>query len=292
VRLNEQCPLCATDGKKLFRRHGFWIIECLICTHRWAKGGLPDKHVLTVYGDSYFQGGGAGYPDYIGEGPLLRAHGQRYGRLLKGYAPIGTVLDVGAAAGFVLQGFQDEGWKTRGIEPNTSMAVFANEQLGIDVTAGSFEEYSTGELFDLVSMIQILPHFQDPKNAIGQAARLTKAGGHLLIETWNRRSLTAIVCGRRWHEYSPPSVLHWFTPDSVRSLAEEFGYVEIATGRPKKRLSGAHMKSLLMFKLEGTSLRRSVCALISMIPDRLTLPYPAEDLFWSLFQLSDFKKTE
>ena len=73
------------------------------------------NHTQTVYGDDYFNSGGAGYPDYLGESKLLRAHGKRYANLLKRYIDTGTMLDVGAAAGFILQGFIDCGWKGCGI---------------------------------------------------------------------------------------------------------------------------------------------------------------------------------
>ena len=285
MNLNQNCPLCAADGQELFQVHGFWIRECPICIHRWATVGTTDGHVDRVYDDTYFTGGGAGYPDYISEGPLLRDHGRRYAQLINRYVQPGTVLDVGAAAGFFLQGFADMGWEVRGIEPNETMARYAGELSGIHVTTGVFEEYDDGERFDLVSMIQVLPHLVDPKKAMVRAALLTKPGGHLLIETWNRRSWTARLWGKRWHEYSPPSVLHWFTPSSVQNLAEEAGFTEIATGRPKKRLSGAHLKSLLKFKLENVPLNRLIRFFVAPIPNRLTLPYPAEDLFWSLFQI-------
>jgi hypothetical protein len=39
-----------------------------------------------------------------------------------------------------------------------------------------------------------------------------------IIETWNRDDWVARLLGRHWHEYSPPSVLHWFNPDGLRRL--------------------------------------------------------------------------
>jgi len=78
--------------------------------------------VARIYDDDYFQGGKAGYPDYLAEADLLRCHGRWYGRLLAKYMQPGRVLDIGAAAGFILQGFQDCGWKGNGVEPNQRMA--------------------------------------------------------------------------------------------------------------------------------------------------------------------------
>ena len=63
-----------------------------------------------VYRDDYFNGGGAGYSDYASEAEMLRGRGRDYGFKLARHARPGRMLDVGAAAGFILQGFVDQGW--------------------------------------------------------------------------------------------------------------------------------------------------------------------------------------
>jgi Zn ribbon nucleic-acid-binding protein len=128
--LGVNCPLCASDGRRLFRANDIWIRECLACAHRWAELGCTAGHVDRVYDDSYFLEGGAGYPDYIRAGSLVREHGRDYARLLKATSiPGSRLLAVGVAAGFDLLGFKDEGWECTGIEPNKRMAGFARKQL-------------------------------------------------------------------------------------------------------------------------------------------------------------------
>jgi SAM-dependent methyltransferase len=240
--------------------------------------------VERIYDDSYFTGGGAGYSDYIRHARLIRAHGRRYGRLLNSFMSPGTILDVGAAAGFVLQGFGDEGWTGDGIEPNSSMLRYARDQEGLSVSYGILEQFSSSKKYDVVSLIQVLGHFVDPVAALRRAAEATKPGGYWLIETWDRESWTARIFGRRWHEYSPPSVLHWFTPASVKRLSQRFGFEEIARGRPTKRLNGGHLKSLLKFKSGDRSSKGIAAHLLSLIPDDILIPYHSEDLFWMLLR--------
>src|SRR5205085_11122433 len=110
--------------------------------------------------------------------------------------------------------------------------------------------------FDLVLMLQVLPHFVDPAAALQKAARLVRPGGHLLIETWDRESWTARLSGRRWHEYSPPSVLHWFSRGGVARLASAAGFEEVAIGRPSKWIAAAHTKSGLRHKSEASFFNR------------------------------------
>jgi SAM-dependent methyltransferase len=213
---------------------------------------------------------------------MLSDRGRWYAQLLERHVERGSVLEVGCAAGFWLAALVELGWTGRGVEPNATMAEHARERLGLDVTTGTLETLSGAERFDLVAMIQVLAHFTDPRRALGLAVERLRPGGHLLVESWDRRSLTARTFGSRWHEYSPPSVLHWFSPASLSQLGASFGLVEVARGRPRKRIAARHAKSLLGYKL-GPLVRSA----ISIVPDRLSLPYPFDDLFWMLLRIRD-----
>jgi SAM-dependent methyltransferase len=212
--------------------------------------------------------------------------------MLARYMPPGTVLDVGAAAGFILHGLIDSGWRGEGIEPNAQMAAYARTQLQVRVHVGSFEQFQPGTTYDLITMIQVMAHFLAPRQVLQKARTLLRPGGYVLIETWNRASWTARCWGWHWHEYSPPSVVQWFTPEGLGQLAAQSGFQEVARGRPGKWLSGAHAKSLVGHVLPDSGLGRWAYRLLQVIPDRLAIPYPAEDLFWMLLQRSSHEKRE
>lgn len=275
------CPLCQSESKLVFEAKGFPVRDCAGCSHRFAEVATGETHVAEVYADEYFTGGGAGYADYLAEGAMLRDRGRAYAKLLSKHAKPGKILDVGAAAGFVLQGFADEGWRGVGVEPNETMAKFGGENFGLEIFVGALENFAARERFDVVSMIQVAAHFQNPRRAFEAAFDLLDSDGYLLIETWNRASLTARIFGSHWHEYSPPSVLHWFSPESLSAFLREFGFEKIAQGRPPKKISGEHAKSLLKYRFGEKSRLNS---LLKIIPDKINFPYPAEDLFWALYR--------
>jgi SAM-dependent methyltransferase len=278
-----RCPLCSGPSRPRFAKHGVGIRDCERCGHRFADLPAGDDHVARTYGDDYFAGGGAGYRDYLAEGPILRDRGRWYARLLARHAAPGRALDVGCAAGFWLAGLVDAGWSGSGIEPNARMAAHARDVLGLDVRAGALEGLDARAAFDLVSLIQVVAHLRDVRGTLAVAARAVKPGGHLLVETWDRDSLSARWLGRHWHEYSPPSVLHWFSADSLSRLGAELGLVELGRGRPRKRLLAGHAKSLLAHKYGDSGLGRAFLSVVAVVPDSLSLPYPGDDLFWMLF---------
>ncbi len=280
----KHCLLCGGEARSLFDKDGYDICRCAHCDHVFADYLPPRDHVGRVYGEKYFFGGGAGYPNYFREEKILRAHGRRYGKLLARYMMPGEVLDVGAAAGFVLQGLQEQGWQGKGLEPNPRMAKFAREQLGLAVASTTLEEYRTSECFDLINMVQVLAHFTDLAAALRNAVRLTKPGGYWLVETWNRASWMARLFGRNWHEFSPPSVLHWFSPASLRRLLAQYGMHEVAIGRPAKRIAVVHAKTLLQHKLGNGPIGRVLSGMLEILPEHAALPYPAFDLFWGIYR--------
>src|ERR1041385_7100550 len=98
------CPICDASPHRVFQKHGYWILECPNCHHRFCEIQASEAHAKTVYDDGYFTEGGAGYSDYLAESRLLTEHGEWYGKLLQKYTTPGRLLDVGAAAGFILKG--------------------------------------------------------------------------------------------------------------------------------------------------------------------------------------------
>lgn len=266
-------------------KHDYPIHTCEHCKHQFVEITQSPQHTETIYEDSYFFDGGSGYNDYTLESDLLIAHGERYGNLLKKYTPPGEVFDVGAAAGFILKGLTQAGWVGSGIEPNDTMAQYARQTLKIDIETGIFEQYEAVKKYDLVTMIQVIAHFYDVRKALEVTQHMLKENGLLLIETWDRESLPARLLGANWHEYSPPSVVNWFSIDGLTSLVTQFGFEEVARGKPSKWINGAHAKSLVQYKIDNVAGGKIFNKFLNIVPDNLKIPYPSLDLFWILYRL-------
>ena len=280
------CPLCATPSPA----HVLAYHRCPACTHQFLDFSPPEDHTEQQYGDDYFTGGGDGYADYLAERDLLIARGKFYAKKLarRTGGSSGELLDVGSAAGFVAKGFQQQGWSVTGVEPGAAMAAHANEQEGVPTVCSSVEGFETEKRFDVVTLIQVIAHLEDPAAILGRAKSLLKPGGHLLVETWDSGSITARALKKRWHEYNPPSVLHAFTRRSLLRLAEARGFDLVAGRRTVKSIQAAHGKAVLEHKFGGSRafgwLGRP---LLRLLPGGLRVPYPADDLFWMCFRAKD-----
>lgn len=284
LRESHICPVCGCNSEIRFVKKGFPIRDCIDCGHRFAGIAVEEDHVERVYADSYFHGSAGEYPDYLAEREILISHGERYARILDRYMEPGTILDVGAAGGFILKGFEERGWQGQGLEPNATMANHARQHLGIPVETGTIEQTQINGQYDLISMIQVVAHFVDPRRAFAAANELTEPGGYWLIESWDRVSRIAKILGKGWHEYNPPSVLHWFSIESLGEFVESFGMQEIARGRPPKWISPLHAKSIAKGALGDSALAGLITQGLKAIPQRLALPYMLDDIFWILYQ--------
>ena len=271
------CLLCGSEARECFQCSGIPIYQCAACRHRFAVPSEAETHVSETYGDDYFFGEGAGYENYLDEGDLLIARGEEYARLLAKHIERGSVVDVGSAAGFLLRGMVNAGWRGMGVEPNLQLSTYARDVLHVESTCSTFENFGSDSTFDAVSMIQVISHFMDPTSAISKAAKLLRTHGLLLIEAWDRSSWTARLLGRRWHEYSPPSVLHWFTKARLQALLCESGFEIVASGRPRRRIQIGHARSLVRYKYGLPAALPLYC-----LPKKLELPYMGDDLCWIL----------
>jgi len=276
------CECCGGRSSPYRRIREYTYRRCASCGYLFLDGD-PSREQLDLYGDAYFEGGGAGYEDYTSEETLLRESGSWYAQRLQRFMPATCLLDVGCAAGYLMAGFAQHEWTCAGVEPNARMASIARAQ-GFHVHEGALESIASLERFDLISMIQVVAHFYDLHSAFRAASDAAAPNGSWLVETWNARSLTARFLGAQWHEFSPPSVLRIFTPAALDALAARYGFFPVAGGRPRKRILAEHAKSLLAAKARDGRLMRALAAAARVIPDKTRIPYPGEDLFWRLYR--------
>ncbi|MBC8343983.1 MAG: class I SAM-dependent methyltransferase [Bacteroidetes bacterium] len=291
LKAKEYQKICdCQSGIKRFTKNSFSIYDCQICKHRFAKVDKDlHQHISETYNDLYFYGGNDGYPDYLLDKEILINRGKYYSKILNKLINTGKVLDIGSASGFVLKGFTEMDWDGVGVEPNKSMAEYGRSELNLNIHNTSFEEFESEEKFDLIIMIQVIGHFYDLHKVLNKSHQLLKDDGLILVESWDRDSRVARLFGESWHEYSPPSVLHWFSIKSIQSVFEQHGLKAIKFGRPLKNLSIKHASSLLEGKSKSRLLKNLYNILGNSILGKFTFLYAPLDLFWMIFNKKKYE---
>ena len=269
------------------QKGGFPIVECKKCGHRFSEINGSENHVASVYSDEYFFDGKDGYPNYIDQKDILYNYGRWYAKVIGKYIKPGKMLAVGCAAGFILKGFEKSGWEVNGLEPNDTMASYGREYLGLNINTGSLETYESSERFDVIEMIQVIGHFYDLDKAMAKLSTLLNKNGLVLVESWDMESPVARLLGSHWHEYSPPSVVHWFSDKTLKELFRYYGFELISKGRPKKKINIKHALSLIEGKLSNFIFKKKFFNLLNHLFGRFNINYPPLDLKWYLFRKLD-----
>jgi 2-polyprenyl-3-methyl-5-hydroxy-6-metoxy-1,4-benzoquinol methylase len=215
---------------------------------------------------------------------MLIKRGEYYAGKMSKYMQSGKMLDVGAAAGFLIKGFENRGWRATGIEPNNSMVEYGKKVIGVNTKKGTIKTVELEDKFDLVILIQVMGHIYDLHSSMNRIYNFLKPNGYVLIETWNKDSFMAKIFGKHWHEYSPPGTSNFFSKKTLDQLMVEHNFSKIAGGMPKKSIYSNHAKSLIKHKLYESKGLKWLAGIISLIPKNLVLPYPSEDLFWVLYK--------
>ncbi len=276
---------CGEEKTLLFKKKDFSILECKKCLHRYSRVSDVQRHLSNVYCDDYFfSGKAAGYSNYMDEKDVLYRHGMRYARIVSKYRDPGKILDVGCAAGFILKGFEKYGWASYGIEPNNTVAGYGRSKLNLNITTASLETFDTNEQFDLITMIQVIGHFYDLDKALQSASRLLKPNGLVLVESWNMKSKVARLFGKRWHEYSPPSVVNWFSDKTLAQLFNYYGFKIVTKGRPTKKINIKHAISLIDEKTPNFIFKKKLISSLTRLIGKFNLIYPPLDLKWYIFR--------
>ena len=117
-----------------------------------------------------------------------------YRRVLQKLAELspqkGRLLDVGCAKGVFLDVARREGWQPIGLEISSFASQYARDNFGLEVFTGTLEEAPWLDAsFDVITMLDVIEHSTDPSHVLLQARRLLRAGGILVIEMPNARSI-------------------------------------------------------------------------------------------------------
>jgi SAM-dependent methyltransferase len=222
-----KCAVCDSGPARFKLRKGkVDILECPACGLAfWVP---PDEfRPEDVYDAAYFDGvdHGHGFSDYAGMETTFRAS---FAARLERIGPptnTGRLLDVGAALGFAVSEAQKIGWNAVGLEISQSAARQAANTTGGKVAVGnSLAAPFVSACFEVVTMWDVLEHLSDPHRAIAEMSRLVRPGGQLVLTTTDVGSLVARLSGSRWHLYTLPEHLYFFTRRSLEILCKAHGF--------------------------------------------------------------------
>jgi SAM-dependent methyltransferase len=214
---------CRVCGGKLTcypARRQLSLARCTLCGVVCLEPQPAATQLARRFRGGYFTGGEVdSYSDYRRLEPSYRRHSRsllrRIGALVG--SRVGSLIEIGCAAGYFLDEARRQGWQVAGLEPNEDMARIAHEELGIDVCTTTLHDAPHIPPADVVVLLNALEHITRPREVESRLHEMVRPGGLLFIETWDSDSLVARMLGEHWHQWSP-LVPYYYTHGSLDAL--------------------------------------------------------------------------
>ncbi len=135
------------------------------------------------------------------------------------------VLDVGCGSGVLLARMKSLGWEVQGVEVDPG-GVTAARARGVAVHQGQLTDAKFPDHhFDAVHSAHVIEHVHDPVALLRECFRILKPGGKLVILTPNTASFGHKHFGSAWLNLDPPRHLILFNQQTLRSAAEQQGFI-------------------------------------------------------------------
>ncbi|MDO9390786.1 MAG: class I SAM-dependent methyltransferase [bacterium] len=238
------CNNCGSNQPvKCFIIQGFQIVDCAQCGLRYVNPRLTADAINVLYTIDYFKSDDSvvyGYDDYIAEHDTIIKTFQKRWNGLSGYLPTtGSMLDIGAACGFLMEVAKFNGWQSRGLEVSADMAKVGRDKYGHDILVGALTNPKLQpSSYDLITMWDTIEHSPDPIGDLKRIEILLKPGGVLSLITPDSGSLHAKIFGSKWVEYQRPQEhIYFFSHQLLETILKQNGFEIVWSGTAGKYVS-------------------------------------------------------
>lgn len=233
------CPSCGSQqSHRAIEVGSYWYASCDRCG-LLRLDPLPDASATTaLYDADYFAAvSSGGYVDYVGDEDVHRRNARRHLGRLGGLRPPGTLVEVGSAAGFLLDEARHAGWEVCGVEVSEPMTREAAERFGLQLVDDISRIDLPRASVDVVLATQVIEHLVNPLETLIAARELLRPGGVLVIETWDIGSPLARVLKSKWQQITPPSVVWLWDRRQLEAMVGRAGFQEISVKASMKWVS-------------------------------------------------------
>ena len=225
--ISKDCPYCGKFGNLYFTVYSRRYNRCTACDLIYRQTLESYGDAVATYREGYFE-------RYAGDqlaGQRVRLYDHILD-LITGNQGAGRLLDVGTGCGFFLIAAQKRQWAVKGVEPSIKSVEAARRQNGLDVFAGTLQEYAENSQFDVITFINVLEHSICPWQEIDRAKALLRPGGLIYLRFPNGLVHSKIY--RMAHKYGLANSMrkflvfhkYSFTIRCISRLLHDHGFVQ------------------------------------------------------------------
>ncbi len=183
---HRNCPSCGSkNNRKLLNKNGGTYVVCNNCEMIFINPVFKDKDLETHYRNNHSVRSEISLQEmdflkYIfGKGLKLAS---------KNFYKKGSILDVGCSSGVFLDMAKKNGWKTYGLELNSSEAKMSKNK-GHNIQEEKLENALFETKFDIIFFWDVFEHIKDGVKCLQICKKLLKKNGIVFLQCPSRDSL-------------------------------------------------------------------------------------------------------
>ncbi len=191
-------------------------------------------------------------------------------------APDGRLLDIGCNEGRGLRLYAHNGFQVEGLELNETAASVARKAVFV-VHTELLENFVPESPYEVAVLSNVLEHSLNPRRMLMDVHRVLTSGGQIWISCPNSLSWLRTVFGKHWINWHVPFHISHFSPETLRRLLAETGYVDVQVRQITPALWVAQSIIACLFSKQGRKtgqLRNPFLTLLLMMFARLAF-FPA-----------------
>ncbi len=135
----------------------------------------------------------------------------------------GSLLEIGAGSGGLLDILKHEFNHIHGVEPNKKFCQFAKERYGLVLDNIGYENISEDRKYDVILALDVIEHVVSVRHFMYKVLQLLTDEGIVILSTPNKNSLTARLLGKKWWHIRPPH-LYYLDKQSFNALMDATGF--------------------------------------------------------------------
>ncbi len=212
------CPICGSSqwrpeftGADPISGDSFDVVACQQCDVAYVNPQPGPEKLPEYYPQDYY---GERHPVFKDQ--IMAARARKLGTPSAG----ARVLDIGCGKGDFLLACRRKGWEVAGVEQAHAPVMALRDEYGIEIVTPEEVSSLPSDAFDFVTLWHVLEHLSDPRAVLGEAYRVLKPSGRILVEVPNFGGWQARIGREVWYHLDVPRHLVHFTRETLeRSLA-------------------------------------------------------------------------
>lgn len=217
-----KCIFCDTESNNVvIEENGYKGKKCPKCGLIFISPRPSFDEILNLYGhdDAHISAQSHIFADFRN-----RLFARHHLRLIRSFIRSGTLLEIGAGAGYFLDEARKIGFNPHGLEFNPIQSNYIKNNLSIPceespVNTSIFQ----GTQFDVIYHCDVVSHFFDPISDFTNINKIMKDDSFLIFETGNLGEVNPIYY-KYFQRFQYPDHLFFFSTSNLVNLLEKTGF--------------------------------------------------------------------